>query len=201
MNTRKVIYGCKIVCQSKCSFTKNAPLTCSIKWLDTGYQLIIIVRQCWWCVLGVHSGVCYLCWWLPCHCSVSCWGTICIAESKENWWSSLKKVMMCPIELYVHREVMHLNVNYIGHNLTILKIPPQQASTPTCETKCETRLLLETKHVVNGNDVIHPWLIFRGGGQISVNEYIVQKCQFWRHYDHARSLSNATKQTWKREVN
>ena len=32
----------------------------------------------------------------------------------------------------------------------------QQGSTPRCEAKCETRLLLEEKHVVNESYVIHP---------------------------------------------
>ena len=41
-------------------------------------------------------------------------------------------------------------------NLLILKIPPQQASTPTCETKRETQLPLGTKHMVDGNDAIRP---------------------------------------------
>ena len=53
---------------------------------------------------------------------------------------------------------------------SILKIPPQQASTPKRETKRETRLPLETKHMVDGNDVIRPWIILQWG-QIGVDEY------------------------------
>ena len=44
----------------------------------------------------------------------------------------------------------------VGYNLTILKIPSQQVLTPTRETERETRLPLETKHMVDGNNVIRP---------------------------------------------
>ena len=51
-------------------------------------------------------------------------------------------------------------------------------STPTREAKRETRLPLETKHMVDGNDVNN-----FSGGQICVCEYIVKKCRFRLHYE------------------
>ena len=54
----------------------------------------------------------------------------------------------------------------------------QQANTNTHKTKRETRLKLP--HIVDGNDVIRLWLIFRGG-QIKVHEYIVQNSRFRLH--------------------
>ena len=43
------------------------------------------------------------------------------------------------------------------------------------------KIPLETMHMVDLNDVIRP--CFRGGGQIGVNEYIVQKSRFRLHYE------------------
>ena len=57
-----------------------------------------------------------------------------------------------------------------------------QASTPTREAKRETRLPLETKHMVNGNDVIRPWIIFWGAKLVSEYQK-VQKCRFRLHYE------------------
>ena len=42
----------------------------------------------------------------------------------------------------------------------------REGSTPTREAKRETRLPPETKHMVDGNDVIRPCIIFFGGAKL-----------------------------------
>ena len=45
------------------------------------------------------------------------------------------------------------------------------------------KIPLETMHMVDHNDVIRPCFRGGGGGQIAVDEYIVQKSRFRLHYE------------------
>lgn len=63
-------------------------LPLSIVWKLLTASFAFFLSYTFICVLGM----CNIHWWLPCHCSVPHWGAVCFTQSKENRWSSLKKV-------------------------------------------------------------------------------------------------------------
>lgn len=82
------------------------------------------------------------------------------------------------------------NGNNATYLMTIYRLPIAKFQMPVTHSarqhERQIGLPTETEHMVDSNDAISPWIIFRGG-RIAVDERLSNATALWK-----RSLSNAT---------